>query len=309
MATAMSRPVRPARHSGWEEQSTVIAGKNYPFCTVGNPNGRQAILLNGWFAGPRAYRGPLEPLAEAADMWIAALPNAGAVGTSGPSFRRFGFRPYASRIMKAIRQLRREGFLRDEPLYVMGHSFGGGVAVQLACDFPDEVIGVIPLNGVGAKSVLRTRGWSPKGFVVDMKKQADVLARDAKNDVLKNLRHPGAHLHMFGTFSVDRLYREYDRLAEQDTYAAPYFSENDGILKLDIYQEQCRRLGTEPRIMPGGHTWFAEYPELFVEAMTKEFALADAHVRQRATMQREVKKSFRPAGIERAAELSLVREA
>ena len=43
----------------------------------------------------------------------------------------------------------------DEPVFVIGHSFGGGVAIQLAHDFPDRVSYLVLVNSVGGSTWLQ----------------------------------------------------------------------------------------------------------------------------------------------------------
>ncbi len=101
------------------------------------------LFLHGWGLSPRAYLDGITRLTAAGVRVIApCLPGFG--GSDGPPLTGIDLPAYASRVGRLLDVL---GV--DEPVFVAGHSFGGGVALQLAADRPDRVRSLTLVNSVG----------------------------------------------------------------------------------------------------------------------------------------------------------------
>lgn len=110
---------------------------------AGEPDADPLLFLHGWGLSPRCYADGITRLTGAGVRVIApCLPGFG--GSDGPALRSIDLPAYASRI----------GLLLDaldlgQPVFVAGHSFGGGVALQLAHDRPERVRSLTLVNSVG----------------------------------------------------------------------------------------------------------------------------------------------------------------
>jgi pimeloyl-ACP methyl ester carboxylesterase len=112
--------------------------------------GEPLLFLHGWGLTPRTYeKGILRLVAGGVRVIAPALPGFG--GSDGPPLTGIHLPAYARRIAELIDVLDLE-----KPVFVVGHSFGGGVALQLATDRPDLVRSLTLVNSVGGAPGRRT---------------------------------------------------------------------------------------------------------------------------------------------------------
>jgi pimeloyl-ACP methyl ester carboxylesterase len=96
------------------------------------------LALHGWARSHRDFIGVLSPGgAEPLDAIALDLPGFGA---SPPPPEPWGSRQYADLVSRVLSEM-------ATPVVVLGHSFGGRVAVELAAERPDDVAGLV-LTGV-----------------------------------------------------------------------------------------------------------------------------------------------------------------
>ena len=104
------------------------------------------LFLHGWGLGHRAYRRALRRLtARGCRVYAPAMPGFG--GTADLPPRERSVAGYADWVADFLAEV---GV--DEPAFVLGHSFGGGVAIRLAHDHPELVRYLVLLNSVGTAS-------------------------------------------------------------------------------------------------------------------------------------------------------------
>ncbi|HUR14870.1 MAG TPA: alpha/beta hydrolase [Mycobacteriales bacterium] len=112
--------------------------------------GEPLLFLHGWGLSPRTYEEGISRLTQGGVRVIApALPGFG--GSDGPPLLRIDLRAYSRRIAGLI-----DALGLTEPVFVVGHSFGGGVALQLATDRPDLIRSLTLVNTVGGAPGRRT---------------------------------------------------------------------------------------------------------------------------------------------------------
>ena len=115
------------------DQRTFVQGRPAGFGTCGE--GMPVVLLHGWALGQHTYREVVEAIAEQGCRVIApALPGFG--GTPELPASSFSLRGYAQWVADLL-----DAIDVTEPVVMVGHSFGGGVAVRFAHDHkygPDE---------------------------------------------------------------------------------------------------------------------------------------------------------------------------
>lgn len=105
--------------------------------------GEPLLFLHGWGLSPAVYADGICRLTAGGVRVIApSLPGFG--GSDGPGLRDIDLPAYAHRIGRLLDVL---GV--DAPVFVAGHSFGGGVALQLATDRPERVRSLTLVNSVG----------------------------------------------------------------------------------------------------------------------------------------------------------------
>lgn len=105
--------------------------------------GEPMLFLHGWGLSPAVYAGGISRLTAGGVRVIApALPGFG--GSDGLALKDIDLGSYAARMGRLLDVL---GI--DTPVFVAGHSFGGGVALQLATDRPERVRALTLVNSVG----------------------------------------------------------------------------------------------------------------------------------------------------------------
>lgn len=110
---------------------------------AGDPDADPFLFLHGWGLSPRCYADGICRLTAAGVRVIApCLPGFG--GSDGPPLNGIHLPAYAHRIGRLLDVLGVE-----HPVFVAGHSFGGGIALQLAVDRPERVRSLTLVNSVG----------------------------------------------------------------------------------------------------------------------------------------------------------------
>ena len=110
---------------------------------AGDPAADPLLFLHGWGLSPRCYAEGVTRLTGAGVRVIApCLPGFG--GSDGPALRSIDLPSYAARVGRLL-----DALALEHPLFVAGHSFGGGVALQLAHDRPERVRSLTLVNSVG----------------------------------------------------------------------------------------------------------------------------------------------------------------
>ena len=123
------------------EQRTTVSGR--PACYFDAGRGRTVVLLHGWGLGHRAYRGSVTRLASSGLRVLApALP--GFSGTAALPPGDDSLRSYAAWVVAFL-----EALAVTEPVLLVGHSFGGAVAIVVGHDEPGRLGGLVLMNPVG----------------------------------------------------------------------------------------------------------------------------------------------------------------
>ena len=135
----MNRPMTSNPAPTWRTVDVDGAAMRVMEAGSGDP----MLFLHGWGLSPRTYAAGVTRLTKAGIKVIApCLPGFG--GSDGPALRHVDFQAYAERVGRLLDVL---GI--DQPVFVAGHSFGGGVALQLATHRPERVRSLTLINTVG----------------------------------------------------------------------------------------------------------------------------------------------------------------
>ena len=126
---------------GLEWRTCEVQERGASFAVGGE--GLPVVFLHGWGLGHRAYQHALRELVRrGCRVYAPALPGFG--GTADLPSRQRTVEGYAAWV---------DGFIETigigRPALVVGHSFGGGVAIRLAHDFPARVRHLVLINSVG----------------------------------------------------------------------------------------------------------------------------------------------------------------
>lgn len=127
-----------------------VAGRTTRYGVAGF--GRPVLFLHGWGLSGRTYSEALSELV-AAGMRVYAPSLPGFGGTAPLPVDDVTIGGYADWVGELLRAI---GI--GAPVVVIGHSFGGGVAIRLAHDHPDLVSQLVMVNAIGGSAWLDGRG-------------------------------------------------------------------------------------------------------------------------------------------------------
>ena len=119
-------------------------GPKVELMTAGRADADPLLFLHGWGLTPRSYAGAVVRLTAAGvRVWAPSLPGFGGSSTVPVTS---GLTQYADRIAALL-----DALDPAKPVFVVGHSLGGGVALRLASRRPDLVRSLTLVNPVGGR--------------------------------------------------------------------------------------------------------------------------------------------------------------
>lgn len=247
-------------------------------------SGPAVVFLHGWGLSHRAYRGPVKRLAATGVRVLApALPGfSGTAGLPADDCTLRGYAAWAVEFLDAVDV--------DAPVLLVGHSFGGGVAIVLAHDHPSRVGGLVLVNSIGGAV------WTDDGEL-----ERSIAARPLWDWGLHFSRDVRRPLHFTRVLPVvltealpnlvldprsfvrsARLARDADLTDELDALrrrglpVVVVWSPHDEIVTGASVAALRDALGDAPAIsVPGGHSWLLADPDGFGEVMTNVVAVAE----------------------------------
>ena len=261
----------------------TAGGTTYLYGVAGE--GSPLLFLHGWGLGYRSYRRSLQHLATQGARVIApALPGFG--GNPGLPAEELSFAGYATWVERFL-----DAAGVDDPVAVVGHSFGGGVGIRFAHQYPDRVRSLVLVNSVGGSawahhgSVLRSLAERPIwdwGIhlpldllpVRQLTRVVPVILEDMVPNVLRD---------PMSLWRVATLARTADLTAELEGLRAAglpivvLWGRADRVLPRASMESLCAAAGINPDdvvTVPGKHTWILADPRAFGEVMTNVAQLA-----------------------------------
>lgn len=272
------RPPAPPDHLIWKR--TTVDGRTALYGEAGD--GIPVLFIHGWGLGQHAYKRALKRLVHlGCHVYAPALPGFG--GTPDLDAESFSFAGYAAWV---------SGFLQalhvDEPVFVVGHSFGGGVAIKLAHDHPDDVRFLVLVNSVGGSawtssgSVVRSMAERPLWdwglhFPRDLLDigQATRILPVILEDALPNLvRNPRALLKVANLARTADLTSELEALKKRKVPVVVLWGDHDTIVPRASFDALCAAIGSEGEVVDGTHSWLLADPDAFGEVMTNVLEVA-----------------------------------
>lgn len=260
---------------------TTVQGRRAVYGTAGE--GPALVFLHGWGLGSHAYKRGLSRLTALGLRVVApALPGFG--GTD--DLPELSLEAYAAWVGDLLDAVDLTG-----PVTLVGHSFGGGVAIQTAHDLPGAVSRLVVVNSVGGSVWTADRGvlrrlserplwdWGlhlPRDVwpVRQATRVLPVIVEDALPNVLRNPR---------ALWRVGRLAARADLVAELEELkrrglpVVVLWGSADRLVPLACLSQLRAVLGDDQvHTVDGSHSWLLADPDGFAEVMTNVLELPAA---------------------------------
>jgi pimeloyl-ACP methyl ester carboxylesterase len=260
----------------FENLTTTVDGHRVRFCAGGR--GPTILFLHGWGLGPHAYGPGLRRLAQAGFYVIApSLPGFNGTNDLESPKRNFvGYAEWVERFAQAVD-------IREA--VVVGHSLGGGVAIQTSHSSPTLVRSLVLLNSVGAP----WRTTNVRNQPIDQPMSERPLWNwgvHMSTDIVSILGHVGSVMpslledlvpnmvrNPLGLARVGKMARTADlrgALQEVRNRKVPVtvvHSENDGIIPASSFECLCRAASVTGTTVRGNHSWPLTDPGAFTDVV------------------------------------------
>ena len=268
----------PPDHLSW--QSTTVRDRPALYGVAGE--GVPLLFLHGWGLAHHAYRRPLKRLVHlGCRVYAPALPGfGGTADLPKDGLNLHGYAEWVNEFLDAVDA--------REPMIVVGHSFGGGVGIQVAHDFPDRVRSLVLVNSIGGSA------WSGRGGAVrklaerplwdwglhfpsdllpvpQLTKVLPVVMGDALPNLLRN---PTAMWRVAQVARTADLTAELEELKRRRLPVIVLWGEKDKIIPKESFDALCRAIGSQGEVVSGNHSWLLADPDAFGEVMTNVVSVA-----------------------------------
>jgi pimeloyl-ACP methyl ester carboxylesterase len=279
MASAFENgQTRHIGHLVWKR--TKVDGRLALYGEAGD--GLPVVFLHGWGLGQHAYRRPLKRLVQlGCHVWAPALPGfGGTLGLPGEQFSLGGYAAWVDEFLEVV------GL--EEPAVLVGHSFGGGVAIKLAHDRRHRVRSLVLVNSIGgsawARSGLSIRSiaerppwdWglhfpSDVQLIPQLTRVLPVLLQEAVPNLVRN---PRALLSVADLALKTDLTAELEALKARRLPVVVLWGDGDRIVPKESFDALCAAIGSEGEVVNGDHSWLLADPDAFGEVMTNVVGVA-----------------------------------
>jgi pimeloyl-ACP methyl ester carboxylesterase len=261
---------------------TRVQGRAANYARTGH--GMPAVLLHGWGLGHRPYRAAIAHLVElGCEVWAPALPGFGR--TTGLPAGEASIDAYADWVADFL-----DAVGVDEPVLLLGHSFGGGVSIATAHRHPEKVSALVLVNSIGgatwqsasaerAERLLVDRPWWDWGIhfprdllpVEQGRRVLPVVLREAVPNLLRN---PVAMYRAGELARTADLTAELEELKRRKLPVMVLWGARDGVVPRASFEALCRAVGTDGEVVDGTHSWLLADPAAFGEVITNAVEVA-----------------------------------
>jgi pimeloyl-ACP methyl ester carboxylesterase len=243
--------------------------------------GLPVVFVHAWALAQHSYKAVLHRLADqGCQVFAPALPGFG--GTPGLPREDFCLAGYAAWLEEFVRAVEIE-----EKVVLVGHSFGGGVTIRVAHDFPDLARSLVLVNSIGGSSWKRGKvltsiaerplwDWGLH-FPSDVWpiRQATRVLPVILEDALPNLfRSPGSVVRVANMARRADLRPELEELKRRRFPVTVIWASRDGIIPKESFEAVCTAVGTAGTVVEGSHSWLLADPGRFVEVITNDLEVA-----------------------------------
>jgi pimeloyl-ACP methyl ester carboxylesterase/predicted amino acid-binding ACT domain protein len=230
---------------------------------VGGREGPPVVFLHGWALGSHTYRRALSRLVtRGCRVFAPALPSFG--GTADLPSTEASLSGYADWVAEFMQVVGIE-----EPALVIGHSFGGGVGIKLAARRPELVSYLVLLNAIGGLSARPPWQWAA-GFAREFWPPTSGfdLAWAIRSDLLPNMAgNPCGILRVARVAQQADLRKDAKELSAGGLPVLVLTSQSDGVIPRAAFETLCDAIGTDGRVVSGGHSWMLTDPDSLVSAI------------------------------------------
>ena len=270
-------------------------------------DGPPVLFLHGWALGTRAYQRVARRLTgRGCRVYAPALPGfAGTPDLPRSAMTIDGYGDWVDKFMHAVEI--------EEPALVIGHSFGGGVAIKLSHAHPERVGYLVLLNSVGGVTDRPIWEWAWRfGRELFPTRQGIDIARAMRDDLVTNLvRNPVGLVRAGGLARSADLRSELSELRERALPVLALTTKSDGVIPRDAFEALCSAVGTEGRVLSGRHSWLLTQPDSFDEVLANVVEVRVNQHRARTATSRatQVAEALAATNIPPARARSLLRDA
>jgi pimeloyl-ACP methyl ester carboxylesterase len=245
--------------------------------------GPSIVFLHGWGLSGHTYKAALKRLlARGFRVWAPALP--GFDGSDALASRLDDLSEYAAWVNEFLTAV---GV--TEPVVMMGHSFGGGVAIQTAHDWPARVRGLVLVNSIGGSawrrdgSLMKSMAQRPlwdwglhfPGDILPLRQLRRVLPVILEAAVPNALRDPRAFWHAAMIARYADLTDELQELKARRLPVVVLWGSRDEIVTRASFDALCESLGNPLSVtVDGSHSWLLADPDKFGEVITNVMPVA-----------------------------------
>ncbi len=285
---------------------TEVDGRPASYGTGGSA-GPALVFLHGWGLGSRTYERAINRLAtRGVRAYAPAMPLFG--GTAGLPSDQLSFDGYADWVAAFM-----DTVGVDPPVLLIGHSFGGGVAIALSERRPDLVSYLVLLNAVGGVSSRPLWSWAAS-FARELRPSLQTLdlVGTLSRDVMFNLvQHPLGMIRAAHVARTADLAGELASVRARGTPVLVLTSDADAIIPRVAFEALCRSVGSDGQVVPGGHSWLLADPDAFDEVMGSliDLQVAEHRSARAASQAVAVRRLLRGTRIPYHRARSMVREA
>lgn len=237
--------------------------------------GPPVLFLHGWGLSSRAYMRPLRRLVRrGCRVYAPCLPGlGGSDDLPEDSVTISGLGDWAGRFVAAVGV--------QEPVMVMGHSFGGAVAISMAYQDPSAVQYLVLLNAVGGgrwfgavgeSTPLKDRplwDWALHFLREGLQASTDLRAiRAMAPEVVGNLlRNPMGIVRSAQLAKNANLTAELAALRAWKVPVLALTSSQDAVIPQAAFEALCAAIGTDGRVVDGNHAWLLTDPDSMADVL------------------------------------------
>jgi pimeloyl-ACP methyl ester carboxylesterase len=243
--------------------------------------GLPVVFAHGWALGQHSYKAVLHRLAEQGCRVVApALPGFG--GTPDLPRAAFSLAGYSAWLEEFVRAVE-----IDEKVVIVGHSFGGGVAIRAAHDHPELARSLVLVNSIGGSSWKRGKvltsiaerplwdwGLHFPSDVWPIRHATRVLPVILEDAVPNLVRNPGSVVRVANLARRADLRPELEELKRRRLPVTVIWASRDGIIPKESFEAMCVAVGTAGTVVEGSHSWLLADPGHFVEVITNDLQVA-----------------------------------
>ena len=275
--TTKSQPEPSRQSDALQNRAIHVGARTVEFLEAGS--GPTVLLIHGWALTHNAYGGVIAKLAKAGMHVVApALPGCG--GSSALPSNETSFVGYAKWLNNFVNELE-----LAKPASVIGHSFGGGVAIQYAHDFTDDVSRLVLVSSIGGATWMHSadntnvRSLSDRPFwdwgrhlsseLFPLRQLFRVTPSLLADAIPNILRHPGSVAKTADLARSADLHVELDQLRQRGIPVTVFWGTRDRVIPRASFETLCSALGQQGTEVDGTHSWILSNPTAFAEALGK----------------------------------------